>query len=32
MGYNPINGIDVVDRHFEKFISDPEIKELLSQL
>lgn len=32
MGYNPINGIDVVDQHFEKFISDPEVKELLKDL
>jgi hypothetical protein len=32
MGYNPINGVDVVDRYFEKFINDPEVKELLKQI
>ncbi len=32
MGYNPINGMGIVDRHFEKFIEDPEVKELLKDI
>ena len=32
IGYNPINGVDVVDRVFEKFSDDPEVKELLKKI